>query len=97
LERSIENIEVRAAEIIRPTINTNDNALALYLSAEGRSNIEANPAVWSYKNINCTFENFNWNTNGWITDNDQVTSLHLTNGAKLTVPYAIFENDELIK
>lgn len=93
LERSIENIEVRAAEIVPPTINTNDNALALYLSAEGRSNTEANPAVWSYKNINCTFENFNWNTNGWITDNDQVTSLHLTNGAKLIVPYAIFEND----
>ena len=93
LERSIENIEVRAAEIVPPIINTNDDALALYLSAEGRSNTEANPAVWSYKNINCTFENFNWNTNGWITDNDQVTSLHLTNGAKLTVPYAIFEND----
>ena len=93
LEKSIENIEVRAAEIVPPTINTNDNALALYLSAEGRSNTEANPAVWNYKNINCTFENFNWNTNGWITDNDQVTSLHLTNGAKLTVPYAIFEND----
>lgn len=88
LEQIISNINVLevAAEI--PVVA--EESLQLYLDATDRSNNEMHPDTWIYNDISCNFENFNWSTNGWITDNNNVTSLHLTNGAKLTVPFAIF-------
>ena len=93
LSKTLDNIVVKKAEIQPPTIEE-DTSLQLYLNANPedrrRSNNEAHPDTWEYKNIACQFDNFNWSTNGWITDTNDVTSLHLTNGAKLTVPFAIF-------
>lgn len=93
LSKTLDNITVKKAEITPPIIEE-DTSLQLYLNANPedrrRSNNEAHPDTWEYKNIACTFENFNWSTNGWITDTNDVTSLKLTNGAKLTVPFAIF-------
>ena len=43
--------------------------------------------------ISCIFSGFNWETNGWISDSQGTTSLHLTNGAKLIVPYSPFAPD----
>lgn len=48
------------------------------LSANGRSNNEATPDDWGGITA---FNGVNFNTNGWITDSDGVTSLLLTNGA----------------
>ena len=50
----------------------------LKLSANGRSNNEAHPDDWGGIT---TFNGVNWNTNGWNTDSEGVTSLLLTNGA----------------
>ena len=96
LIQTIDNITVNALEVELPEIDTTDNSLQLYLNAAGRSNNEARPDVWVSKTTECKFENFNWNTNGWLTDDNYTTSLHLSNGAKLTVPFAIFsaENTE---
>lgn len=41
------------------------------------------------------FENFNWNTNGWITDGENNVALHLSNGAKLTIPFSPFTYNPL--
>ncbi len=60
--------------------------LKLNLDADGRSNEEANPSVWKYGNIDTVFENFNWQSNGWI-DN----SLVLKNGAKATINFPLFQ------
>ena len=94
LEEHIENIIVDPRQISLPEIDLTDNSLQLYLDAKNRSNNELNPATWTYEHIECEFENFNWNSNGWYTDPEtHATSLHLTNGAKMTVPFAIFSMD----
>lgn len=84
-----------------PVINTDDAALMLYLSAAGRMNDETSKDVWrsNYRtqDIYCDLEGFNWITNGWITDENGNTSLHLTNGAKVTVPYSPFKRDSSAK
>lgn len=90
LQEIIDGVVVGAIAAEVPYIDTEDASLQLYLDASGRSNNETTPNIWAYKNIECQFENFNWNTNGWKTDENNSTSLHLTNGAKLTVPFAIF-------
>ncbi len=50
----------------------------LKLTANGRSNNEAHPDDWGGIT---TFYGVNWNTNGWNTDSQGVTSMLLTNGA----------------
>lgn len=67
--------------------------LALYLSAEGRSNNESSPAVWEYENITAQFSNFNFVSDGWILDADNNTVLRVTGDARLYIPYLLFAND----
>lgn len=66
---------------------------ALYLSSYGRSNGEANPGVWSYNGINCTFANFGFISDGWQQDEDGITVLRVSGDARLTIPYQIFGSD----
>lgn len=73
----------------------------LYLSAQGRNNNEANPAIWQYTAensntpITTTFENFNWKSNGWIQDANGDTCLRLSGGAKATINFAPFSTSNL--
>lgn len=76
---------------IDATAETED--LELYLSSYGRSNNEADPASWVYGDIACTFEGYNWVSNGWISDDDGITVHRVSGGATLTVPLQIFATD----
>lgn len=76
-----------------PTIDETHSALELNLSAAGRNNDETNRAEWSYEDISCVFEGFNWQSNGWKTDENGSTSLHLDNGAKLIIPFSPFPSN----
>ena len=87
---SLKDVEITSAGTDVPTINLEDSALQLYLSATGKANTQADRDVWKWKNTTCQFEGFNWSTNGWVTDAQNQTSLHLTNGAKLAIPFAMF-------
>lgn len=70
------------------------NDLELLLTSAGRSNQETNPATWTYQGITTTFENFNWKSNGWITDEiTGDTYLRLTGDAKATINFMPFERD----
>jgi hypothetical protein len=89
LEKILDGIEVSTTTNM-PLIDETDSSLQLYFTAKNRSNTEAKPNTWKYKDIEADFTNFNWNSNGWITDSDGVTSLHLSNGAKVTIPFAPF-------
>ena len=62
--------------------------LELYLTANGRNNNDTNKTSWSYGNISCTLSGFNYVTNGWINN-----SLKISNGASVTIPLKIFQND----
>lgn len=89
-QNSISDVEVSAPDIQVPVIDKENNALQLCLSATGKSNNQVDRDEWTWKNITSTFEHFNWSTDGWLTDENNVTSLHLSNGAKLTVNFAPF-------
>jgi hypothetical protein len=60
-------------------------SLELNLDADGRSNEEVNPAVWSYGDTTTEFEGLNWQSNGWV-DN----ALLLQNGAKAIINFPLF-------
>ena len=72
-------------------ITTDD--LALFLSAQGRSNNEANPGVWTSGDIYAQFSGFNFKSDGWQVDDDGATVMRLSGDARLTIPYKIFAND----
>lgn len=67
--------------------------LSLYLSSYGRSNNEANPAVWEYGSIAASFSNFNFVSDGWVADDDGYTVCRVAGDARLTIPYKIFATD----
>ena len=62
-------------------------SLRLNLDADGRSNEEVNPAVWSYGSVTTEFTGLNWQSNGWV-DN----ALLLQNGAKAKVNFPLFQS-----
>jgi hypothetical protein len=79
-----------------PVIDTSDSSLMIYFNANNKSNNDIDKDTWisKYKggNVEAQFSNFNWNTNGWKNSLDGF-SLHLTNGAKLVIPYSPFAAD----
>lgn len=67
--------------------------LSLFLSSYGRSNNEENPGTWSYGNIAAAFANFNFASDGWQKDKDNISVLRVAGDARLTIPLKIFEKD----
>jgi hypothetical protein len=72
-------------------------ALELYLSSNGRSNSEINPAQWTYNAptgiIAATLTGFNFVTNGWIISNDAISVLRINAGAQVVIPFKPFSTD----
>lgn len=91
-QTTVKEFKMEVAESkIDVDVTTDD--LALYLTAQGRSNNEANPGTWASGDINVEFTNFNFKTDGWHVDEDGATVMRLNGDAKLTIPYQIFAND----
>lgn len=74
-------------------VEATTNNLELYLSSYGRSNNETNPAEWSYGDIACIFENYNWVSDGWLTDEDGITIHRVSGDSRLTIPLKMFASD----
>ncbi len=62
-------------------------SLKLNLDADGRSNEEVNPSVWSYGDVTTEFSGLNWQSNGWVNN-----ALLLQNGAKATINFPLFQS-----
>ena len=75
------------------TVSAETEALSLYLSAYGRSNNEDNPGVWTYNDVSCVFNNFNFVSDGWQLDDDKVSVLRVSGDARLEIPVQIFKDD----
>lgn len=84
------NFNISKSEI---NVEATTNNLELYLSSYGRSNNEVNPAVWNYNDISCTFENYNWVSDGWLTDEEGISVHRVGGDARLTIPLKMFESD----
>lgn len=69
------------------------NDLELHLSSAGRSNNEANPAVWTDGEVTTTFTNMNWNGTGWVEDENGDTALRLNGDARAVIAFKPFSED----
>lgn len=67
--------------------------LALYLSAQGRSNNEANPETWTYGNITTTFTDFNGTNDRWQKDSDGIDVCRVSGDARLNISYQPHASD----
>ena len=74
-------------------VEAETEALALHLSSYGRSNNEENPGIWESNGISAQFENFNFVSDGWVLDDDDITVLRVTGDARLRIPYRMFAYD----
>ena len=74
-------------------VEAETEALALHLTSYGRNNNEAVPGVWENNGISAEFRNFNFISDGWVLDEDDITVLRVTGDARLTIPYKIFAYD----
>lgn len=84
------NITVEESQI---DVEPETEDLALYLTAQGRSNNEETRDVWAYNNIESVFSGFTWRLDGWQHDEDSITVLRLNDQARVTIPYKIFGSD----
>ena len=69
------------------------NDLEVALLSVGRSNAEANPAVWTSGNTTTTFTNVNWSSSGWIEDSNGDVALRLGGGSQATIQFQPFNKD----
>ena len=83
-------ITVTASEM---EIEAETESLSLYLSSAGRSNTEENPAFWEYGSIAATFSGFNFASDGWQLDEDNIPVLRVSGDATLTIPVQPFGKD----
>lgn len=69
------------------------NDLEMSLSSVGRSNGEANPAIWTDGDVTTDFENVNWTSTGWVEDDNGDVALRLNGDAKATINFKPFDSD----
>lgn len=84
-------------------VTPDEDSLQLYLTAQGRSNNEQNPAVWTftqapngdktYAPITTTFTGFNWKSNGWFVDANGDTCLRFNGDARAVINFKPFSKD----
>ena len=74
-------------------VQAESEGLALALLAQGRSNNESEPGVWTDSGVECAFENFNFRSDGWTIDEAGVTALRVAGDARLTIPLTPFAGD----
>lgn len=99
------NFEIRCGEVKKEfnvhvsetsiKVQAVEQDLALYLTATGRSNAEANPEIWedTERGISAELSNFNFVSDGWIKDDEGNTVLRVTGDARVEIPYQIFARD----
>lgn len=78
-------------------VEAETDQLALYLTAQGRSNNENDPGIWAYGSganvIEAEMSGFNFASDGWQLDEDGFTCLRISGNARVQIPYKPFETD----
>lgn len=88
------NITVTESDV---EVNAVTNDLALYLTSQGRSNQNPNRNEWVSETdegtVSAIMTNFNFVSDGWVTDGDGITTLRVTGNARVEIPYKPFATD----
>lgn len=88
------NITIEESEI---DVEAETQDLALYLTSYGRSNQEEHPERWESvidgTTISANLTGFNYTSDGWVTDEDGITTLRVSGDARVEIPYKPFATD----
>lgn len=76
---------------INVSVKTTD--LEFQLKASGKSNEDNDKDVWSSGDVTTTFEYINWESTGWVKDDNGDTALRLSGDSKATINFKPFETD----
>lgn len=74
-------------------ISVKETDLEFQLKAAGKSNSDNDRDVWSSGDVTTTFEYFNWDSTGWVNDENGDTALRLSGDAKAIINYTPFKSD----
>ena len=67
--------------------------LEFQLRAAGKSNSDNDRDVWTSGDVTTTFEYINWESTGWVNDENGDTALRLSGDAKATINFMPFKSD----
>lgn len=84
------SLSVTASDV---NVEAETDQLVLYLSSYGRSNNEADPSVWESNDISAVLTDFNYTSDGWVSDDDGITVLRVAGDARVDIPYQPFASD----
>lgn len=74
-------------------VSVKETDLEFQLKAAGRSNEDDDRDVWTSGDITTTFEYINWDSTGWVNDENGDTALRLSGDAKATINFMPFKSD----
>lgn len=86
----IHKITVAKSDIDISIKKTN---LEFQLKAAGKSNADNDRNVWASGDVTTTFEYINWESTGWVNDENGDTALRLSGDAKATINFMPFKSD----
>lgn len=74
-------------------ISVKETDLEFQLRAAGRSNSDNDRDSWISGDVTTTFEYINWESTGWVNDENGDTALRLSGDAKATINFMPFKTD----
>ena len=74
-------------------ISVKQTDLEFQLKAAGKSNADNNKDAWTSGDVTTSFEYINWESTGWINDENGDTALRLSGDAKATINFMPFKSD----
>lgn len=74
-------------------ISVKETDLEFQLKAAGKSNSDNDRDVWTSGDVTTTFEYINWESTGWVNDENGDVTLRLSGDAKATINFMPFKTD----
>lgn len=74
-------------------VSVKETDLEFQLRAAGKSNSDNDRDVWESGDVTTTFEYINWESTGWVNDENGDTTLRLSGDAKATINFMPFKTD----
>lgn len=74
-------------------VHVKETDLEFQLKAAGKSNSDNDRNIWVSGDVTTTFENINWDSTGWVNDENGDVALRLSGDAKATINFMPFSSD----
>lgn len=74
-------------------VSVKETDLEFQLRAAGKSNSDNDRDTWTSGDVTTTFEYINWESTGWVNDENGDTALRLSGDSKATINFMPFKSD----